>query len=222
MKKFIAIVLSLTLMFAFTACGSDTDELASTTVTTVATTEAEETTAEKVTEVETTVAEISTTEANETNTETTMVVTTKRSEYDLYEKMPLTAENLPIQFSATVKEATFNYVPYQIREESGFNFYTVLQVKVDCASQDLVITFPGSETVFPANMPDAVVYSNSNQHTKANYKLDLEANSATMDGFDENLESVDIIFPARYMSTIDMPVGDELYEVSCMQVVFEK
>ncbi|MBQ6992690.1 MAG: hypothetical protein IJN50_07325 [Clostridia bacterium] len=222
MKKIIAIVLALSLVFALTACGSNADELASTTVTTVATTEAEETTAEKVTEVETTVAEISTTEANETNTETTMVATTKRSEYDLYEKMPLTAENLPIQFSATVKEATFNYVPYQIREETGFNFYTVLQVKVDCASQDLVITFPGSETVFPANMPEAVVYSDSQQHAKANYEVDLAENSATMNGFDENLDSIDIIFPARYMSTIDMPVGDEMYEVTCMQVVFTK
>lgn len=219
MKKIIAIVLALSLVFALTACGSNADENA--TITSTATTAVTTTVTETSTTVETTVAETTTVGETATTAETA-VATTKRSEYDLYEKMPLTAENLPIQFSATVKEATFNYVPYQLREETGFNFYTVLQVKVDGTSQDLVITFPGSETVFPANMPEAVVYSDSQQHAKANYEVDLAENSATMSGFDENLPSIDIIFPARYMSTIDMPVGDELYEVSCMQVVFEK
>ncbi|MBE5820714.1 MAG: hypothetical protein E7310_07935 [Clostridiales bacterium] len=185
MKKLLTLILAIILIFAFSACGSNADETA-------------------------------TTAAKETTTEPT------EAEYDLYQTLTLAPEELPIQFSAEVNNAIFRYVPYETRQENGFDFNSVLRVEVNCASQDLVITFPGSETVFPANTPEAVVYSNNQQHANANYEVDLGENFATMDGFGENIESVDIIFHARYMSTIYMPVGEELYEVSYLQVVFSK
>lgn len=219
MKKLLALIIAISLVFVFSACGNNTDENATTTSTainTVATITEEETS----TTMETTAAE--TTKVVETEiTSETAVVTTKPAEYDLYQTLTLMPEDLLIQFSAEINEAIFRYVPYENRGESDFEFYTVLQVKVDCASQDLVITFPGSETVFPANMPEAVVSSNG-QNINANYNLDLEENSAIMTGFDNGLESVVICFPDRYMSTIDMKVGEELYEVTYLNIVFNK
>lgn len=185
MKRLMTLILAIILIFAFSACGSNADETA-------------------------------TTAAKEFTTEPT------ESEYDLYQTMTLAPEELPIQFSAKVNNATFRYVPYETRQENGFDFNSILRVEVNCASQDLVITFPGSENVFPANRPEAVVYSNNQKHASANYEVDLDKNFATMDGFGDNIESVDIIFHARYMSTIYMPVGEEIHEVSYLQVVFSK
>ena len=206
MKKLLALILAITLMFAFSACGSNVDENASTTATTTA---AEEITVENVTEVENT---------TEVTTTTVEEETTRAAEYDLYKTISLEVDTLPIQFSDPVKAASFYYVPYNSRTDSDFYFYSILRVEVFATSEELEIYFKGSDTVFPGNMPEAVVYSNS-QHTKAEYNIDLGENTATMKGFESGLQTVDILFP-MYMSAIDMPIDGEPYEVTCLQVVF--
>lgn len=151
--------------------------------------------------------------------ETTEEGTTKRPEYDLYEKVTIKSEQLPISFSGTVKEVSFNYVPYESRTENDFYFYSILRVEVAAPSEKVEIYFNGSDQVFPGSMPEAVVHTNTQQHTAANYELNTEENSATMNGFESGLNSIEIIFPS-YMSAINLQIGDDTYEVTCLQVVF--
>lgn len=209
MKKLTALALAFILMFVFSACGSNADETTTTAAepSTTETTMAEATT--ETTEVET---------SEDTTATTVTEENTKTAEYELYKTISMEFDTLPIQFSAPVKTASFYYVPYNSRTDSDFYFYSILRVEVEAPSEELEIYFKGSDTVFPGNMPEAVVYSNS-QHTKAEYNIDLGENTATMKGFESGLQTVDILFP-MYMSAIDMPIDGEPYEVTCLQVVF--
>lgn len=163
---------------------------------------------------------VSTTELTRKPEYTTIAEPTEKEEANLYQEVPIEVNSLPITFSAPVKTAFFGYVPYEEVTEDDINFYTVLQVEVDSNSEDLEIYFKGSEMVFPINRPKAVLNGETNAHTSAVYDLDTAKNSATMNGFEAGISKIEIILPIRDEATVKIQIGDEVYEVTSLQIVF--
>lgn len=118
-------------------------------------------------------------------------------------------------------DVKFFYVPYADRE--GENYPSYLKVKVNEKSEDFAVTFTDNEQkegrVFPENISEGFVYPNSQLTSSSNFNAYKKGTSLTLNGFQPGLKTIDMVF-RNAMPAMEINIGEETYDVYCLQFIF--
>ncbi|MBE5820715.1 MAG: hypothetical protein E7310_07940 [Clostridiales bacterium] len=207
MKKFMVILIAMTLILTIAAScnGSKTNSgtiTEKTNITTVETTEPEtKPVAIKDVMVSDEVPEYSAAEENWP---------------DIYQVVELDAP-----LNGYYGDVKFFYVPYADRE--GENYPSYLKIEVMEKSEDFAITFTDREQeegkVYPANISEGFVYPNSQLNSSSNFNAYKQGTSLTLNGFQPGLKTIDMVF-RNAMPAMEIYIGEETYDVYCLQFIF--
>lgn len=119
-------------------------------------------------------------------------------------------------------EVKFYYVPYDNREGEMYPSY--LKVEVNEKSEDFAVTFTDSEqkegSVFPGNISEGFVYPNSQLTASSQFNVYKDDTSLILNGFQPGLKTIDMVF-RNAMPAMEINIGEEIYSVYCIQFIFE-
>ena len=111
----------------------------------------------------------------------------------------------------------FYYVSYSDREGAMYPSY--LRFETKRKSEDFSVSFEETSKVFPGNISEGLVYPNSQLKSSTNFNAYRDEKSITLNGFQAGLKTVDIVFRSA-MPAMEVNIGNETYDVYSIQFKF--